>query len=164
MSPPAFPVLASELQGSWSFDTIDEGVHTIEGFSVLAREIPHTGRPNDGLPGQRRVEQPRVPLRPRSGQGGRAGPDGFGPYHEAAMELCRGVDLVIHDSQYTASELPLRLHYGHSAADYAVALAKAGGASRVLLFHHDPERTDSEVAAIERSMRVGEDHRRRCRS
>ena len=31
------------------------------------------------------------------------------------------------------------------------------GVSRVMLFHHDPERTDAEVAAIERAMRVGED-------
>ena len=27
----------------------------------------------------------------------------------------------------------------------------------MLLFHHDPERTDTEVAAIERALRVGED-------
>jgi phosphoribosyl 1,2-cyclic phosphodiesterase len=156
MSPPAFPVLASELLGSWSFDTIDEGEHTIEGFSVLAREIPHTGGRTMGY----RISDEWSSLAYLSDHGpgreGGPGPDGFGPYHEAAMDLCRGVDLVIHDSQYTASELPLRLHFGHSAADYAVALARRAGASRVLLFHHDPERTDSEVAAIERSMRVGE--------
>ena len=38
-----------------------------------------------------------------------------------------------------------------------LALAKVAGVGRVMLFHHDPERTDSEVAAIERAMRVGED-------
>ena len=41
--------------------------------------------------------------------------------------------------------------------EYAVALAKVSGVGRVLLFHHDPERTDTEVAAIERALRVGED-------
>jgi phosphoribosyl 1,2-cyclic phosphodiesterase len=156
MSPPAFPVLASELQGSWSFDSIEEGLHTIEGFSVLAREIPHKGGRTMGY----RVSDEWSSLAYLSDHGpartGGPGPDGFGPYHEAAMDLCRDVDLVIHDAQYTASELPLRSHYGHSAADYAVELAKRSGAGRVLLFHHDPERTDSEVAAIERSMRVGE--------
>jgi phosphoribosyl 1,2-cyclic phosphodiesterase len=156
MSPPAFPIRASELRGSWSFDSIDEGEHTIEGFSVMAREIPHSGGRTMGY----RVSDEWSSLAYLSDHGpgreGGPGPDGFGPYHDAAMDLCRGVDLVIHDSQYTASELPLRLHFGHSAADYAVALARRAGASRVLLFHHDPERTDSEVAAIERSMRVGE--------
>jgi len=157
MSPPAFPVLASELLGSWSFDSIDEGVHTIEGFTVLAREIPHKGGRTMGY----RVSDEWSSLAYLSDHGpalaGGPGPDGFGPYHEAALDLCRGVDLLIHDAQYTASELPFRVHYGHSAVNYAVGLAKVAGAGRVLLFHHDPERTDPEVAAIERAMRVGED-------
>jgi phosphoribosyl 1,2-cyclic phosphodiesterase len=157
MSPPAFPVLASELQGSWSFDSIDEGQHTIEGFEVLAREIPHKGGRTMGY----RVSDTWSSLAYLSDHGpamaGGPGPEGFGPYHDAAMDLCRGVDLLIHDAQYTASELPFRVNYGHSAANYAVGLAKECGVGRVLLFHHDPERTDTEVAAIERAMRVGED-------
>ncbi|MEP7201279.1 MAG: MBL fold metallo-hydrolase [Ilumatobacteraceae bacterium] len=157
MSPPAFPVLASELQGSWSFDSIDEGEQTIEGFTVLAREIPHKGGRTMGY----RVSDAWSSLAYLSDHGpaleGGPGPEGFGPYHDAAMDLCRGVDLLIHDSQYTASELPFRIHFGHSAANYAVGLAKECGVGRVLLFHHDPERTDAEVAAIERALRVGED-------
>ena len=157
MSPPAFPVVASELLGLWSFGSIDEGVHTIEGFTVLAREIPHKGGRTMGY----RVSDEWSSLAYLSDHGpamtGGPGPDGFGPYHEAALDLCRGVDLLIHDAQYTASELPFRVHYGHSAVNYAVALAKVAGVGRVMLFHHDPERTDSEVAAIERAMRVGED-------
>jgi ribonuclease BN (tRNA processing enzyme) len=66
------------------------------------------------------------------------------------MDLCGGVDLLIHDAQYTASELPARLHFGHSAADDAVGLANECAVGRVLLFHHDPDRTDAQVAAIER--------------
>ena len=157
MGPPAFPVVASQLNGSWSFDSIDEGVHNIEGFTVLAREIPHKGGRTMGY----RVSDEWSSLAYLSDHGpamaGGPGPDGFGPYHEAALDLCRGVDLLIHDAQYTASELPFRLHYGHSAVNYAVALAKVAGVGRVMLFHHDPERTDAEVAAIERAMRVGED-------
>ncbi len=155
MGPPAFPILASELQGSWSFDSIDVGTHTIEGFTVLAREIPHKGGRTLGY----RISDGRSSLAYLSDHGPARqlgpGPDGFGPYHEDAMALCNGVDLLIHDAQYTASELPFRLHFGHSAADYAVALAKKAGVGRVLLFHHDPDRTDAEVAAIERAMRRG---------
>ena len=33
----------------------------------------------------------------------------------------------------------------HAAADYAVGLAAHAGARRVLLYHHDPSRTDDEV-------------------
>ena len=38
--------------------------------------------------------------------------------------------------------------FGHSAADYPVRLAELAGARSVLLFHHDPERTDDQVDAI----------------
>ncbi|MGZ7005520.1 MAG: MBL fold metallo-hydrolase [Ilumatobacteraceae bacterium] len=157
MGPPAFPILAAELQGSWSFESIDEGAHTIEDFAVLAREIPHKGGRTMGY----RIDDGHSSLAYLSDHGPALvmgpGPDGFGPYHEAATELCDGVDLLIHDAQYTASELPFRLHFGHSAADYAVGLARQCGVGRVLLFHHDPDRTDDEVAAIERAMRRGED-------
>ena len=82
------------------------------------------------------------------------GPDGVGPYHEAAMTLCAGVDLLIHDAQYTADELPTFLHFGHSAVEYSVELARRAGAATVLLFHHDPDRTDAAVAAIEQRFQV----------
>jgi phosphoribosyl 1,2-cyclic phosphodiesterase len=157
MGPPAFPVLASHLLGSWTFDSIDEGEHIIEGFTVLAREIPHGGGRTMGY----RVSDKWSSVAYLSDHGPAhhlgPGPDGFGPYHEAAMALAQDVDILIHDSQYTANELPLKIHYGHSAAGYAVGLGRAAGARRVLLFHHDPERTDGEVAAIERAMRVAED-------
>ena len=39
-------------------------------------------------------------------------------------------------------------HYGHSAAEYAVALGDAAGARHVALFHHSPGRTDDELDAL----------------
>ena len=157
MGPPSFPIVAPDLQGAWSFDSIDEGTHVVEDFTVLVREIPHKGGRTMGY----RIADNCSAVAYLSDHGPALmmgpGPDGFGPYHEAAVELCRGVDLLIHDAQYTASELPFRLNFGHSAADYAVGLARHCGVGRVLLFHHDPDRTDAEVAAIERAMRRGED-------
>ncbi len=153
MGPPAFPIDPNDLRGSWSFRSIDEGQHVVEGFTVLAREIPHKGGRTFGY----RVSDGHSSLAYLSDHGPAGvmgpGPDGFGPYHEAAMDLCRGVDLLIHDAQYTARELLERIDFGHSAVDYPVALARRCGAARVLLFHHDPDRTDAEVDAIERSMR-----------
>ena len=128
MGPPSFPILAPDLQGSWSFDSIDEGTHVVEDFTVLVREIPHKGGRTMGY----RIDDGCSSVAYLSDHGPARmmgpGPDGFGPYHEAAMELCNGVDLLIHDAQYTASELPFRLNFGHSAADYAVGLARHCGA------------------------------------
>ena len=110
---------------------------TIEGFDVLALEIPHKGGRTFGY----RVSDGRASIAYLSDHGPVAlgpGPDGLGPYHEAALALADGVDLLVHDAQHTAEELPAAAAFGHSAAEYAVALAERAGAGRVLLFHHDP--------------------------
>ena len=73
------------------------------------------------------------------------GPDGIGEYHEAALELARDVDLLIHDAHLRAEEVEAEGSFGHAAAEYAVRLGDLAGARRVALFHHRPERTDAEV-------------------
>ena len=62
--------------------------------------------------------------------------------------LADGVDVLLHDAQFTPAELAARPHFGHSAVDYAVALAEHCNVGRLLLYHHDPERTDDEVDAL----------------
>jgi ribonuclease BN (tRNA processing enzyme) len=146
-SPPHFPVRLEELKGAWSVGSIDEGEYKIEGFTVTAVEIPHKASRTFGFrvsDGQSSIaylsDHAPINLGP--------GPDGFGPYHDAARTLCEGVDLMIHDSQYTVEEFPLRKDYGHSAIDYAVGLGKECGVGTVLLYHHDPDRTDDQIDGI----------------
>ena len=43
MSPPHFPIRPEGLQGHWTFATLEEGEHLIEGFEVTAVELPHKG-------------------------------------------------------------------------------------------------------------------------
>ena len=81
------------------------------------------------------------------------GEDGLGELHPAAMELADGVDLLIHDAQYTANELPTRWTWGHAAANYAITLGRACNVGKVLLFHHDPSRTDDQVLAMGEMLR-----------
>jgi phosphoribosyl 1,2-cyclic phosphodiesterase len=147
MSPPHFPIKPNELRGHWRFLGIQPGARSVEGFEVLAREIPHKG----GLTYGYRVSDSRhsiAYLSDHSPIAMGAGPEGFGAYHPAALELARGVDLLIHDAQYTAEEFPQKASLGHSAIDYAIGLAGAARAKRVLLFHHDPPRTDDQLDAI----------------
>ena len=80
----------------------------------------------------------------------RTGLDGWGPYHDGILALVDGVDLLLHDAQLLASDLPAKAHFGHSTVDYAVGLAERAGVGRLLLFHHDPWRTDGEIDAIVR--------------
>ena len=144
MSPPHFPITPSELRGSWSFIALEEGENRIEGFTVTAREIPHKGgrtfgyRVSDGTATLAYLSD-HCPTRVGPG------PEGLGEYHEAALALTRGCDLLIHDAQYTDAELPGRADFGHSAMGYAIGLAEEAGAGRLLLYHHDPPRTDDQL-------------------
>ena len=148
MSPPHFPILPTDLRGAWTFTSLEAGEHTIAGFEVLALDIPHKGGRTFGY----RVTSP--------GSGASVaylsdhwpisvgpGPDGLGEYHPSVLELCMGVDVILHDAQYTAEELPGRKDFGHSAIEYAVGLGKRCG-SAMLLYHHDPNRTDVALDAL----------------
>lgn len=147
MSPPHFPIPPSGLRGSWRIAGMETGHHRIQGFDVLARDIPHKGGRTFGF----RVADESgsmAYLSDHSPVSLGPGPAGLGPYHEAALALAHGVDLLVHDAQHTAPELAARAAFGHSAAEYAVGLGEAAGAQRVLLFHHDPGRTDPEVDTL----------------
>jgi phosphoribosyl 1,2-cyclic phosphodiesterase len=146
MSPPHFPIGPEGLRGRWTFEGLAPGFHHVAGFEVLALEIPHKGGRTFGY----RVSDGRSAIAYLSDHGPAAlgpGPEGWGPYHEDAMALAAGVDLLIHDAQHTAEELPAVVHFGHSAMDYPVRLAELAGAKHVLLFHHDPNRTDDDLDA-----------------
>ena len=68
----------------------------------------------------------------------------------ALVALCRDVDVLVHDAQYTPDELSNRRGRGHSSWRQAVDTARRSGAKRLILFHHDPTRTDEEIDAMVR--------------
>ena len=49
-----------------------------------------------------------------------------------------------------AEELAAQAAFGHAAADYAVGLARHAGARQVVLFHHQPDRTDDALDQVGR--------------
>jgi phosphoribosyl 1,2-cyclic phosphodiesterase len=153
ISPPHFPIRPSELRGRWKFGSVEEGYQEVEGFQVLAREIPHKGGRTFGY----RVTDLEsgstlAYLSDHAPALVSEGPDGYGDYHDAARTLAANVDILIHDAQYTAAEFPERKTWGHSAIDYAVGLAQAAGARWLILFHHDPSRTDDQLDEVVESL------------
>lgn len=154
IGPPHFPLRPDQLRGRWTFRSLEAGEHDIEGWSVLAVDIPHPGGRTFGY----RVSDGKSTIAYLSDHNPTelgAGPDGLGEYHEGALLLALGVDLLIHDAQHTAVELPAMAFLGHAAAEYAVCLGERAGAKRVALFHHDPDRTDDEIDALAQSLHGG---------
>jgi phosphoribosyl 1,2-cyclic phosphodiesterase len=147
MSPPHFPMEPTQLRGDWSFASIAPGEAQIEGFTILALEVPHKGGRTFGY----RISDGHSTLTYMPDHRPTAfgpGPDGFGEYHDAALELAAGSDLLVHDAQLTHEELAAEQLFGHSCGEYAVRLARLAGCPRVLLFHHRPDRTDAALDEI----------------
>ena len=149
MSPPYFPIEPTQLRGNWTFGTIAPGESEVEGFTVLAREIPHKGgrtfgyRVSDGHSTVAYIPD-HCPTLLGPGE------DGFGEYHPAAIELARDADVLVHDAHLFPEELAAEAAYGHSVADYAVELGRRAGASEVVLFHHRHTRTDDALDGLAR--------------
>ena len=151
MCPPYFPIEPTQLRGDWAFATIGPGEHLIEGFTVLAREIPHKGGRTFGYRiGDGRATLAYMPDHCPTVLG--PGEDGFGEYHPAALELAGGADLLVHDAQLLPEELAAQADFGHAAADYGVALARRARARAVALFHHGHERTDEQLDGLARRL------------
>lgn len=73
-------------------------------------------------------------------------------FHEFA-EFCRGADVLSHDAQWIDEDLPARAGWGHSTVAQAAELAIAASVRRLVLFHHDPDRDDDAVDALQADAR-----------
>ena len=138
MQPPTFPVTLDDFSGRFSFHDVADCEFSVGGFRVMSRSVPHVG-PTVGY----RVEHGGVSVAYIS--------DHQQPLSEPIVipdgvrELAEGVDLLIHDAQYTAEEFEARSTWGHCTAEFAIMVATMTGARRVALYHHDPERTDEQL-------------------
>ena len=147
MSPPHFPIRPGDLRGRWTFAAISAGDLKADGFMVKAREIPHKGGRTLGY----RISDGRSVVAYVTDHCPTAlgpGPDGWGEYHPDAVELAAAADVLVHDAQLLAEELPAQAAFGHAAAEYAAGLARRAGARQVVLSHHHPDRTDDELDQV----------------
>jgi phosphoribosyl 1,2-cyclic phosphodiesterase len=144
-SPPLFPIRLSDVPCSLSFHDVPGGEWQVGPARLLAEPVIHPG-PTLGfrVDGGGRTLAYIPDHEPFLGgeDGGRAS-DWLSGYAVAAE-----VDVLVHDAQYTAEEYASRVGWGHSSVDQTVRYARAAGARRLVLFHHDPLRSDDELAAL----------------
>jgi phosphoribosyl 1,2-cyclic phosphodiesterase len=146
MRPPFFPIRPEGLRGDVRFHDTGDDDFPLGTAKVRSRWVRHVG-PTLGF----RVEANGLSIAyiPDHGPGCCPDdPDDFVP-HEV-LELCDGVDVLIHDAQHTHEEYGPKRHWGHCTVDYAVHVAREAGARRLVLFHHDPAHGDSMIDRIAR--------------
>lgn len=141
MRPPYFPVRADDLFGEIEFHDAAATDLTFGRATILVRDVPHVGATNgyridvDGI-SIAYVSDHQQPV------------DGTDAVADSVLELCDGVDLLIHDAQFTADDFAVKSDWGHCTVDYAVHVAATAGARRLALFHHDPARGDDALDGL----------------
>ncbi len=65
------------------------------------------------------------------------------------VSYLQGVDLLIHDAQYVEDDMPHKHGWGHSLISQVRQLAIDAEVGTLVLFHHDPDRSDAELDEIQ---------------
>jgi ribonuclease BN (tRNA processing enzyme) len=68
---------------------------------------------------------------------------------ETFRAFCDGADVLSHDAMFLASDKADRSGWGHSTVEQVLELAVAARVKHLVLFHHDPDRTDEELDRIQ---------------
>jgi phosphoribosyl 1,2-cyclic phosphodiesterase len=145
MKPPYFPIHFSELQGDVRFIDVTSEEMAIGNAKVLVRPVPHVGPTVgyrldwDGM-SVTYISDHQAPYTSVDGR-----PTVTNHIDAGVMELCDGVDLLIHDAQYTPDEFAVKSYWGHCTVDYALMLAKRAGVKALAMFHHDPGHSDERM-------------------
>jgi hypothetical protein len=63
--------------------------------------------------------------------------------HAGLIDFLGGVDLLVHEAQYTNEEYPKKIGWGHTSLSNACLLAKLCAAKKWLVTHHDPTHDDA---------------------
>ncbi len=148
MSPVVFPVRFDELDAVIDFRRVTVGDNEGNGYRVRAIQVRHPG----GALGYRFTEAERRDGRPEGlvyisdnelGPGLRY--DSPTGWRDELVEFMRGARVLIHDAMYTVREYDHHRGWGHSTFPEAVDLAVDANVETLVLFHHKPERSDTEL-------------------
>ena len=145
ISAPLTPVEVRELPCHVSFREADPSEWRIGPATIRAESVSHRG-PTLGY----RIEEDGASVcyvpdhEPALG----APLDTLEDEWVSGLELARGVDVLLHDAQYTDAEYPEHLGWGHSSVSDALTFGRRADAGKLLLFHHDPLHTDDFLDSV----------------
>ncbi|MEO6570171.1 MAG: MBL fold metallo-hydrolase [Ilumatobacteraceae bacterium] len=141
LCPPLFPVGVDDLPGEVRFHDHGDDEFSIGDVAVMSRLIPHLG-PTLGY----RLSWGGVSIAYLSDHQ-QPGVDVY-EITDNVRELCDGVDLLIHDAQYTRAEFEQKASWGHCTTEFALFVAEECGAASLALYHHDPQHHDDLIDDI----------------
>ena len=145
MADPYFPVDMRTMRSRWKFTGIEETPFKIDDFLVHYRRLNH---PQGCL-------SFRVDNRGKSVVYATDNEPGDARADRNLRELARGADVLIYDSQFSQDDLGAeKKGWGHSSWEEGVAICKQVGVKQFILFHHDPDSSDSDVDTLQKKARA----------
>jgi phosphoribosyl 1,2-cyclic phosphodiesterase len=142
LSPPLFPVRLRDLRCRLVLHEVPSGEVRVGELTVNSALVCHPGPTVGYRIGSAEAVLAYLPDHEPS-LGARKFP--AEPRWTSGYDLAAGVDLLIHDAQYSPAEYPEHVGWGHSSLDDAIRFATCAGVKRLVTFHHDPARTDENL-------------------
>lgn len=142
MSPPNYPLRLSELEADFVYKNDAPEQFEIGSVTIIPIPLSH---PNTGN-GYKFIEDGKSFVFLTDNELGYVHPGGR-PY-EDYLEFVSGVNLLIHDAEYTPREYETVIRWGHSSYTDVLRLAVEAGVEKVGLFHINQERSDQQMDAI----------------
>lgn len=147
MSSVVFPLTFDELRATVEFRRLNGTPRAGNGYQLSTFEVRHPGgavgyriaEPGDNAASFVYISDNEL------GDGGAYGT--HTEWRDHLVAFVRGSRLLVHDSTYTTEEYDHHRGWGHSTYDEAVQLALDANVRQLILFHHNPDRTDDEVDA-----------------
>lgn len=65
------------------------------------------------------------------------------------VAFCRDADVLCHDAQYLQDDMPAKHGWGHSCVHHVCELAIEARVRHLILIHHDPDRSDDALDALQ---------------
>ena len=146
MSPVVFPVAFDDLSARIEVRELTNHKHATNGYSVEAARVRHPGGALGFRVSSTADPSASVVFIPDNEL------DVFGDQSDASppeelVAFARGAKVLIHDAMYTGTEYMNHRGWGHSSYRDAVEFAIAAEVETLVLFHHEPDRSDDELEA-----------------
>jgi phosphoribosyl 1,2-cyclic phosphodiesterase len=141
-SPPLFPIDLADIPAALAFHDVPDGAWELEGIQLRALPVSHPG----STVGYRlEVDGHSLAFIPDHEPVLGVELEALTPEWISGFALAEDADVLFHDCQFTEEEYPERVGWGHSSVAHAVGFARRAGVRRLVLFHHDPDRSDAGV-------------------
>jgi anti-anti-sigma factor len=152
MKPATFPVSLDYMAATLKFIPLKEGQRVSIGRThVTNLRLPHPG----GAYAFRFEHEGAVFVYASDAEYKQLDDSSLQPY----LHLYAGADALVFDAQFSLREAFLKEDWGHSSALIGVDLARRAGVRQLILFHHDPLSSDSDLAEMWRqAVAYAEEH------